>query len=153
MLRLAGVWRNVLKSCVWRASDGRLAQCFEITRQAPCFKIRRQAQHFKIFRQAQFSDFRNVASDGRLAQCFEITCQAQCFKIFRQAQFSVTMRQTCIMSGIVYFCYPNRNLTLLDTALYAPQPGTFSYPTNCRIFSMLFCLSSTENGSIAPHLW
>ncbi len=64
--RLAGVRHNVLKSCVWRVSDGHLAQCFEITRQAQCFKIRRQAQNFKIFHQAQFSDFRNVASGGRL---------------------------------------------------------------------------------------
>ncbi len=46
----------------------------------------------------------------RQTQCFEITCQVQCFKIrrqtqhfkiFRQTQFSVTMRQMCIMSGIV----------------------------------------------------
>ncbi len=58
-LRLAGIWR---------APDGRLAQCFEITRQAQCFEIRRQTQHFKIF---------------------------------RQTQYSVTMCQTCIMSGIV----------------------------------------------------
>ncbi len=62
---------SILKSCLWRAyaSDGCLAQCFEIPHQA---------------------------------QCFKIMCQAQHFKIFVQTWFSVTMRQTCIMSGIVY---------------------------------------------------
>ncbi len=38
----------------------------------------------------------------RLTPDFEMVRQAQHFKIFCQMQFSLTMRQTCIMSGIVY---------------------------------------------------
>ena len=52
-----------------------------------------------------------LVSGGRLTQCFEITRHTQHFKIrhktqhfkvFSQTQFSVSMRRTCIMSGIVY---------------------------------------------------
>ncbi len=59
------------------------------------------------------SDAWSIASGWGLAgvrrNVFEITGQAQCFKIrlnisksIRQTQFSMIMRQTCIMSGIVY---------------------------------------------------
>ena len=81
-------------------------QCYEMLHLAGA----RQAQDFQIFRQMQFSDFETLHLAGvrrslettRQTYRFKIRRQIHDFKIRRQAQFSVTICQTCIMSGIVY---------------------------------------------------
>ena len=87
-------------------SDGRLAQCFEITRQAQCFKIRRQAQHFKIFRQMQFSDFRNVASGGRLTGVWRNVLKSHVrrntYPQLVQSQWAVDQRHLAIIAANIH---------------------------------------------------
>ncbi len=96
----AGIRRNVLNI----ASGGRLTPDFK---KAQCFKIFRLRPDFKMLHLPGIWQ----ASGCRQTQCMEITCQVQCFKIrrqtqhfkiFRQTQFSVTIRQMCIRSGILY---------------------------------------------------
>ena len=73
----------------------RLAEDFEMLRMTSDFEILRLPCDFKIFEitcQTQYFKIR------RQTQHFKIRHQTQDFKIIRRTLFSVTMRQTCIMS-------------------------------------------------------
>ena len=75
----------ILKYCAWRLISKCYVWLASGERQTQCFETTLQTQRFKIRRQAQH------------------------FKIFRQTPFSVTMHQTCIMSGIHWYWGNVRN--------------------------------------------